>query len=640
MKDRAKSDSRWVKGIYAGKTTQLDEHIALTEAGADTFRTVRRLPLGSQHQLVVLEQARGAPWNTVEGIEKAKPEGLRSKVDVRQLQEPILETEVTRGSGSASDIAPREREIPPVFVPAPKISGRSIDPDGPPEEKKTKKTRGAEEVTPDAGKHGDKKAKVRESVEKSSEQMEAEAERSPSTKRKAEHYRTHSESESSSSSGSASKEVAAPKAKKLPSPPGTAPSVVTQDMISNIAHGDVINAFDCCRENAVKERLGENHGLEKDLETVESTFETYLKREQASLQNIANVMDWTDSIMLEADDMKKARLDEIRKLEQTFKAFTVRDRRELPKDLTVFGHRWVDKVSEGICKARLTRQDFKKKQSPEERLSSEQGTNFCPTPSSVTCKIIEVYSLLHQFPRVKADLTSAFLIAKDGGDKQGQPVFMRPPKEWLEEYDTWILSQEKEIQEYLKDVPREELIWQVDGNIYGRQSAAAQYRDRPEEILTNKVSGRYRFKRGKLDACVYRCELTGTVLIHHIDDFDMCGPQDCLIDLLTVQFPGSGCKLKMGHLEFPDVGSKVSSEFLGRTKVNVEGAIITKPHERHAQTILKALGLEDCKRSPVPGKKLDLKQDQELSAAEREAYASCVGSAITLHRIAVTSSLQ
>ncbi|CAJ1440246.1 unnamed protein product [Effrenium voratum] len=130
VKDRAKSDSRWVKGIYAGKTTQLDEHIVLTEAGADTFRTVRRLPLGSQHQLVVLEQARGAPWNTVEGIEKAKPEGIRSKVDVRQLQEPILETEVTRGSGSAGDIAPREREIPPVFVPAPKISGRSIDPDG------------------------------------------------------------------------------------------------------------------------------------------------------------------------------------------------------------------------------------------------------------------------------------------------------------------------------------------------------------------------------------------------------------------------------------------------------------------------------------------------------------------------------
>ena len=86
----------------------------------------------------------------------------------------------------------------------------------------------------------------------------------------------------------------------------------------------------------------------------------------------------------------------------------------------------------------------------------------------------------------------------------------------------------------------------------------------------------------------------------------------------------------MGHLEFPDVGSKVSSEFLGRTKITVEGAIITKPHERHAQTILKALGLEDCKPSPVPGKKLDLKQDQELSAAERETYASCVGSAIYL----------
>ena len=183
----------------------------------------------------------------------------------------------------------------------------------------------------------------------------------------------------------------------------------------------------------------------------------------------------------------------------------------------------------------------------------------------MTCKIIEVYSLLHQFPRVKADLTSAFLIAKDGGDKQGQPVFMRPPKEWLEEYDTWILSQEKEIQEYLKDVPREELIWQVDGNIYGRQSAAAQYRDRPEEMLTNKVSGRYRFKRGKLDACVYRCELTGTVLIHHIDDFDMCGPHRQIICLLF-NFRGMVASSKWATWNSLMLAVKSAPNFFGKNQ--------------------------------------------------------------------------
>ena len=58
---------------------------------------------------------------------------------------------------------------------------------------------------------------------------------------------------------------------------------------------------------------------------------------------------------------------------------------------------------------------------------------------------------------------------------------MKPPQEWLEDYDVWLASQPKEIQDELKDVPASEIVWQVDGNLYGRQSAAAQYRDRLEE---------------------------------------------------------------------------------------------------------------------------------------------------------------
>ena len=58
---------------------------------------------------------------------------------------------------------------------------------------------------------------------------------------------------------------------------------------------------------------------------------------------------------------------------------------------------------------------------------------------------------------------------------------MKPPQEWLEDYDVWLASQPKEIQDELKDVPASEIVWQVDGNLYGRQSAAVQYRDRLEE---------------------------------------------------------------------------------------------------------------------------------------------------------------
>ena len=109
------------------------------------------------------------------------------------------------------------------------------------------------------------------------------------------------------------------------------------------------------------------------------------------------------------------------------------------------------------------------------------------------------------------------------------------------------MLQPKEVQEELKGVPKEHLLWQVDGNLYGRQSAAAQYRDRLEEIITKELpSEQYDFKRGAIDACVYKCEKTGTVLIHDIDDFDICGPEKVLNDLLMVQFPKNGCTLKMG----------------------------------------------------------------------------------------------
>ena len=148
-----------------------------------------------------------------------------------------------------------------------------------------------------------------------------------------------------------------------------------------------------------------------------------------------------------------------------------------------------------------------------------------------------------------------------------------------------MVSQPKEIQDELKDVPISEIVWQVDGNLYGRQSAAAQYRDRLEEILTEELpKEKYDFKRGKLDACVCKCQLTGTVLIHHVDDFDVCGPEHVLVDLLTNQLPSKGCKLKMGELEYPGKTSDKTSEFLGRTKINVEEAAVTKPNAKHIKT--------------------------------------------------------
>ena len=92
-KVKDKSAPRWTKGIYAGKKENSDEHMMLTSAGAMSFRTVRRLPVGSQFQGAVMESARGVPWNTVLGIEKAKPEAISS--EVKAIVAPEIEGQET-----------------------------------------------------------------------------------------------------------------------------------------------------------------------------------------------------------------------------------------------------------------------------------------------------------------------------------------------------------------------------------------------------------------------------------------------------------------------------------------------------------------------------------------------------------------
>lgn len=50
----------------------------LTESGAQKYRAVRRLPAGSQNQKVTFDKMRGAPWNSVLGITKSKPDAIVS----------------------------------------------------------------------------------------------------------------------------------------------------------------------------------------------------------------------------------------------------------------------------------------------------------------------------------------------------------------------------------------------------------------------------------------------------------------------------------------------------------------------------------------------------------------------------------
>ena len=231
-------------------------------------------------------------------------------------------------------------------------------------------------------------------------------------------------------------------------------------------------------------------------------------KELFETETVANTMDYSDTLGCDEKDLLRARKEELRKLNEELGAFTPRDGPELSRDIVIFGHKWVDKVTEGRAKARLTCQDCKKRGTPEDKNSPETPSKFCPTPHGSTWMFSENPRDLH--------LASAFLIASDQGDDKGQPVMMRPPSEWLDDYEDWFAMQPKELQEELRDIPKESIVWQVDGNLYGRQSAAAQYRDLLEEIITNKLpKEKYNFQRGKLDACVYRCTKTETSYSSH-----------------------------------------------------------------------------------------------------------------------------
>ena len=71
---------------------------------------------------------------------------------------------------------------------------------------------------------------------------------------------------------------------------------------------------------------------------------------------------------------------------------------------------------------------------------------------------------------------------------------------------------------------------------------------------------------------------------------------------------------------------------MGRTKIRTEDAIYTLPDSKHADNIIRLLGLEKAKPSSVPGKKLVLTETSIVEVDEESAstFRSAVGSGIFL----------
>ena len=190
--------------------------------------------------------------------------------------------------------------------------------------------------------------------------------------------------------------------------------------------------------------------------------------------------------------------------------------------------------------------------------------------------------------------------------------------EWLEEVNPvdrqWYKDRFKDM------------CFRLDGNLYGRRTAGSVYRNELEEIVCSRVDPqRYAFVRGQKDPCIFRCTKTGIVLLHHVDDIRAAGPSEALAHLFEQELPRH-CEVQAGELE--KEGTAV--EYLGRTKVRSEDAILTIPDEKHRQAVISAAGISARDRSEVPPKQLNLLETTSLSEEEAKRYRSAVGSAIYL----------
>ncbi|CAJ1383334.1 unnamed protein product, partial [Effrenium voratum] len=338
-----------------------------------------------------------------------------------------------------------------------------------------------------------------------------------------------------------------------------------------------------------------------------------------AMQRISNVADYVDQL-LNPEQVHIARKAQLKKLWDK-KAFTPVLREEIPKGSQIFHHKWVDKSSRGVYKSRFTCADVKARYTKSQE---EEMNVFVPTPTPESHALLEVYALAHGYHTRSLDIVAAFLIGADRGAAEGNPVYVRAPVEWQELFEKWLAglapADQAKYRHRFKD-----LLFRLDGNLYGRRPAGSVFRNELEDILLNKLDKkRYHFVRGEKDPTVYRCTKSGVVIVHHIDDFRGTGPDDALDYLYDVELP-KYCEVQSGELE--RVGTVV--EVLNRTKIRLEDAILTQADKVHVENIKNALGVTK-ERSEVPSRQLNLLEVMPLSEEDARAYRSAVGSAIYL----------
>jgi hypothetical protein len=270
---------------------------------------------------------------------------------------------------------------------------------------------------------------------------------------------------------------------------------------------------------------------------------------------------------------------------------------------------WVETIKEGCAKARWTVADVRGKETRDDV--------FSPTPSLLANRLFDVRALLRKENCVSADVVSAFPHAEEKED-----VWVRAPPEFSDKVREEILAGVR------TDIGIAELdagiYIKLTANVYGRRTAGAAWRQLFEDTVCG-IPG-YNFVRCPHEPCAYIDYKKGVLLIHHVDDIRVTGKDQDLKFImahLAVKF-----WLKVGEIEKP--GSEM--KYLNRVKIRSEDSMVTIPDAKLIEDIIRLLGLETGRTSPIPGKKLS-KDEADLVLLEGldiKLYQQCVGKAIYL----------
>ncbi len=91
----SKSQPRWVRGIWVGKTHSSAEHYVLSASGVIVSRTVRRMPEALQWQGDIMKEARGLPW---------APKATDDDEEKPKKEEPIAVLPMVHDTGTATPL--------------------------------------------------------------------------------------------------------------------------------------------------------------------------------------------------------------------------------------------------------------------------------------------------------------------------------------------------------------------------------------------------------------------------------------------------------------------------------------------------------------------------------------------------------